>query len=140
MIVRRHRINRHLVAAAKHNVTSNGLDNVTVMRAPSEDFCRRVLRRRGYELRSEHAPPLQLHFGCTVVDPPRAGLDSVTLQAVAGYDHVLYVSCNPQALRSNLEALLKTHDVCRLVLLDHFPCSAHVEMAVHLRKRSPSES
>eukprot|EP00931_Biecheleriopsis_adriatica_P036443 TRINITY_DN20997_c0_g1_i1.p1 TRINITY_DN20997_c0_g1~~TRINITY_DN20997_c0_g1_i1.p1 ORF type:complete len:726 (-),score=127.89 TRINITY_DN20997_c0_g1_i1:204-2348(-) len=135
-------INRHLVAAANHNVALNGLSNVTVVRAPSEEFCKRVIRRRSYELRGEataDGPPIQLNFGCTVVDPPRAGLDPITLEAVAGYDHVLYVSCNPQALRSNLDVLLKTHEARRMVLLDHFPCSAHVEMAVHLRKHTRTE-
>ncbi|CAE8588078.1 unnamed protein product, partial [Polarella glacialis] len=71
-------INRHLVVAAQHNVIANGLSNVTVVRAPSEEFCKRVVRKRSYELRGEAAgggPPIQLNFGCTVVDPPRAGLD-----------------------------------------------------------------
>ncbi|CAJ1362607.1 unnamed protein product [Effrenium voratum] len=98
-------ISRRLVEAAQYNVTQNGLDNVTVLRAPSEDFCRRVLRKKSYELR-EGEVKVQLNFGCTVVDPPRAGLDSVTLEAVAGYDHILYVSCNPKALSSNLETRL----------------------------------
>jgi len=131
-------INRHLVDAAKHNVNANALSNVTVVRAPSEEFCRRVIRRRTYELRGEDAVPKQtLNFGCTVVDPPRAGLDDLTRSAVAGYDHVLYVSCNPEALRVDLESLLRTHEVCRMVLLDHFPFSSHVETAVHLRRRPP---
>ncbi|CAK9088681.1 unnamed protein product [Durusdinium trenchii] len=127
-------INRHLVEAAQHNVALNGLSNVTVLRAPSEDFCRRVLRTRSYELREANGTnKMQLNFRCTVVDPPRAGLDPVTLEAVSGYEHILYISCNPVALKSNLEVLLKTHRLCRMVLLDHFPFSAHVEMAVHLQ-------
>jgi len=130
-------INRHLVAAANHNVAANGLENVTVVRAPSEEFCKRVIRRRSYELRDKEGNArMQLDFGCTVVDPPRAGLDRVTLDAVRGYGHVLYVSCNPEALRADLSELLETHEVCRLVLLDHFPRSSHVETAVHLRRRA----
>eukprot|EP00933_Yihiella_yeosuensis_P032184 TRINITY_DN25768_c0_g1_i1.p1 TRINITY_DN25768_c0_g1~~TRINITY_DN25768_c0_g1_i1.p1 ORF type:complete len:468 (-),score=83.64 TRINITY_DN25768_c0_g1_i1:112-1488(-) len=135
-------INRHLVSAAKHNVTGNGLKNVTVLRAPSEDFCKTIIKERSYELTGEdasHKTPMQLHFGCTVVDPPRAGLDPVTLEAVSGYDHVLYISCNPQALCNNLDVLLDSHEVRRMVLLDHFPCSAHIEMAVHLRRRRSEE-
>merc|ERR1712050_760106 len=95
----------------------NGLSNVTVMRSPSQDFCRRVLKRRCYELRApsgsatSHQQPVRLEFGCTVVDPPRAGLDEETLEAIAGYKHVLYVSCNPAALKKDMESLLLTHDV-----------------------------
>jgi len=123
-------INRHLVEAARYNVSANELGNVTVIRAPSEEFCRRVLRRRTYTLEDGG----QLNFKCTVVDPPRAGLDKVTREAVKGYEHVLYVSCNPEALRNDLQDLLFTHEVRRLVLLDHFPFSAHVETAVHLAR------
>lgn len=128
-------INRHLVAAATHNVERNALDNVTVLRAPSEEFCKRVLRRGSYELREGGLVKLQLKFGCTVVDPPRAGLDDLTREAVRNYEHILYVSCNPHKLRVDLESLLQTHEVRRLVLLDHFPFSAHVETAVHLQRR-----
>jgi tRNA (uracil-5-)-methyltransferase len=130
-------INRHLVQAANYNVSANGLTNVSVIRAPSEEFCRRVIRKRSYEIRRQDGScELELHFGCTIVDPPRAGLDDLTRAAVSGYDHVLYISCNPEALRRDLQELLTTHEVCRLVLLDHFPYSSHAECGVHLRKRA----
>ena len=49
-----------------------------------------------------------------LVDPPRCGLDAETLALVARFDHVLYVSCNPSALRANLDAALgATHEVVR---------------------------
>jgi len=129
-------INRHLVSAAQLNMAENHLENVTVVRAPSEEFCKRVLRRRTYQLRAKDgSTSLQLHFGCTIVDPPRAGLDAITREAISGYDHVLYVSCNPEALKRDLEDLLSTHELRRLVLLDHFPFSTHAEVAVYLRRR-----
>lgn len=129
-------INRGLVEAAQRNVGENGLENVTLIRAPSEDFCKRVLKRRSYEVRNKAGDSkLQLQFGCTIVDPPRAGLDALTLEAVANYDHILYVSCNPEALRRDVESLNTTHLVDRLVLLDHFPFSMHAEVAVYLRRR-----
>jgi len=132
-------INRHLVQAANFNMSENGLDNVTVVRAPSEEFCRRVIKKRSYELRRKDGScEIEMHFGCTIVDPPRAGLDDLTRAAVSGYDHVLYISCNPDALRNDLSELLTTHEVCRLVLLDHFPFSAHAECGVHMRKRPAS--
>lgn len=48
-------------------------------------------------LREDGSTVAQLEFGCTIVDPPRAGLDALTREAVSGYDHLLYVSCNPEA-------------------------------------------
>eukprot|EP00929_Paragymnodinium_shiwhaense_P010103 TRINITY_DN11459_c0_g1_i2.p1 TRINITY_DN11459_c0_g1~~TRINITY_DN11459_c0_g1_i2.p1 ORF type:complete len:707 (-),score=136.08 TRINITY_DN11459_c0_g1_i2:30-2150(-) len=128
-------INRRLVDAATGNVSANGLDNVTVVRSPSNDFCRRVLQRRCYDLKGSDGSVKRLSFGCTIVDPPRAGLDATTLEAIAGYDHVLYISCNPLALRKDMESLLATHEVVRWVLLDHFPFTAHVETAAYFRRR-----
>jgi len=133
-------INRHLITSAELNMSRNGLANVTVIRAPSEDFCKRVLKRRSYQLRrADGSCQMQLEFGCTIVDPPRAGLDSCTREAVSGYGHLLYISCNPEALHRDLRELLRTHEVCRLVLLDHFPFCAHVELGVYLRRRQPLE-
>ena len=37
-----------------------------------------------------------------LVDPPRAGLDAPTLQICRRFDHILYISCNPNALHQNL--------------------------------------
>lgn len=129
-------INRHLVTAAEFNMSQNGLTNVTVIRAPSEEFCKRVLKRRSYQIRRpDGTTQLQLNFGCTIVDPPRAGLDEISREAVSGYGHVLYVSCNPEALHRDLSAFLGTHEVRRLVLLDHFPFSGHVEVGAYLQRR-----
>ena len=71
-----------------------------------------------------------------LVDPPRCGLDAETLALVARFDHVLYVSCNPSALRANLDAALgATHEVVRWAVFDHFAYSPHLECAVHLTRR-----
>lgn len=67
-----------------------------------------------------------------LVDPPRAGLDEVTLRACAGFDRVLYISCNPDTLEPALRTLLETHDLKRMALLDHFPYTSHVECGVYL--------
>ena len=73
-----------------------------------------------------------------LVDPPRCGLDDVTRQLVAYYDHILYVSCNPTALLADL-AKLEGYTVERLAVFDHFAYSQHLEVGVHLRKRAPVE-
>ena len=66
----------------------------------------------------------------------RCGLDAETLALVARFDHVLYVSCNPSALRANLDAALgATHEVVRWAVFDHFAYSPHLECAVHLTRR-----
>ena len=45
------------------------------------------------------------------VNPPRAGLDEETLARAAEFATVIYISCNPATLASNVRALAATHDV-----------------------------
>ena len=76
-----------------------------------------------------------------LLDPPRAGLDAASRALALRFRNVLYVSCNPLALRRDLDWLgargLAPRQWC---VLDHFPGSGHVENAVWLRPASPSSS
>ena len=67
-----------------------------------------------------------------------AGLDAQTLR-LAGFEHVLYISCNLVALLRDLEegGLGRTHELCRFAVFDHFLYGPHLEVAVHLRRRVP---
>jgi len=129
-------VSEKLVQAARYNVASNSLHNVTVLHARSERVCQELVQDRCFELPgTDGAPPERFVFGCVVVDPPRAGLSDCTARAVSNYDHILYVSCNPESMRRDIGALLETHDVCDMALLDHFPYTKHVETAAYLRRR-----
>ena len=75
-------------------------------------------------------------FDSVLVDPPRSGLDASTRRAVATYTHILYISCGPDALKRDLEALASTHEVERFAAFDHFPYTRYVESAVYLRRRT----
>ena len=70
-----------------------------------------------------------------LVDPPRCGLDADTRRLVARYTHILYVSCNPDALHADLQELARSHEVTRFAVFDHFAYTAHLECGVCLRKR-----
>ena len=71
-----------------------------------------------------------------LVDPPRAGLDARTLAQVAGFDHIVYISCNPRTLLENLRALAPTHRIERCAAFDQFPYTPHLECGVSLRRRT----
>ena len=42
-------------------------------------------------------------FDMILVDPPRCGLDENTRKLIGHYDYILYISCNPQALKRDIE-------------------------------------
>ena len=70
-----------------------------------------------------------------IIDPPRAGIDEATLKLVAQFEHVIYISCNPETLRANLDILVQSHDIMRTALFDQFPFTHHIESGVLLKKR-----
>jgi tRNA (uracil-5-)-methyltransferase len=76
-----------------------------------------------------------MHLNTVLVDPPRAGLDSATVQLVSRFNDIIYISCNPQTLAENLQQLCKTHDIVRLAVFDQFPYTHHIESGVWLQKR-----
>jgi tRNA/tmRNA/rRNA uracil-C5-methylase (TrmA/RlmC/RlmD family) len=54
---------------------------------------------------------IEYEFSTVLVDPPRAGLDKNTLQAIQQYDQIIYISCYPPRL---LENLLEVMSMCFL--------------------------
>jgi tRNA (uracil-5-)-methyltransferase len=123
-------IDQALVDAGGSNLASNSIDNARVIQAPSAKFCERVLRSRSFT-----HDGTAYDFGAVLVDPPRSGLDKATLQLVARYDHIMYISCNPDALLENMTSLSRSHTVRRFIALDHFPYTKHMECGVYLQRK-----
>jgi tRNA (uracil-5-)-methyltransferase len=124
------------VADARHNLAANGIGNVAVLRMSAEEVSAALGGERTFRRLAALPQPLSDYDLRTVfVDPPRAGLDSVTLDAVRRFDNILYVSCNPQTLRDNLSALADRYRIARFGLFDQFPYTEHMECGVLLVRR-----
>jgi len=74
-------------------------------------------------------------FSTVLVDPPRAGLDGVTIELISKVENIIYISCNPETLARDLETLSQTHIVTDAAMYDQFPHTEHVESGVFLVKR-----
>lgn len=74
----------------------------------------------------------------TPLFPSRCCL-SDTIQLLRCFDHVLWVCCNPSSLAAALPNL-DQHEVVRFAVLDHFPYTSHLEVALYLRRRAKEES
>jgi tRNA/tmRNA/rRNA uracil-C5-methylase (TrmA/RlmC/RlmD family) len=72
---------------------------------------------------------------CVVVDPPRRGLDSVSLQSIADLrpPRIVYVSCDPATLARDIKAFAG-YEVARVCAVDMFPRTRHVECVGLLRR------
>lgn len=127
-------ISKTSVQAARDNIQNNGIENIDVLRMPSEDLVK-VLRG---ELETRKVAGLELdscNFSTVLVDPPRAGLDSETVKQVIEYERILYISCNPETLRDNLITICETHRIERFALFDQFPYTHHMECGVWLVRK-----
>jgi len=122
------------VRAAEHNLVTNGIDNVNLVRMSSDEISTALSGGRAFN-RLRHVALDEYRFSTLLVDPPRSGLDATTLKLAARFDQVLYVSCNPLTLRENLIALSGTHEISALALFDQFPYTHHLECGMLLRKR-----
>lgn len=115
-------LNPAAVADAKANAERNGFKNCEFYCAAVELLLPSLL-----DLRPE----------AVVVDPPRAGLHAkatATLLEMAP-PLIFYVSCNPESLGRDMELLKAKYAVDRLVVVDLFPHTDHVETVVRLARR-----
>ncbi len=129
-------VSKRSIEAALHNQSSNNIENLALARLSAEEMSAALGGEREFRrLQSLPQPLADYCFNTLFVDPPRAGLDDNTLAMAAGFDNILYVSCNPDSLAENLAPLTTTHRIAALALFDQFPYTDHMECGVRLARR-----
>jgi 23S rRNA (uracil1939-C5)-methyltransferase len=118
-------ISEESVACAIENADLNGVTNVAFFAGNVSLALEELLERAG--------PP-----DVVVVDPPRAGLAGKALRRMGRLEarRIVYVSCNPTTLASDLKALREGfgYELRRCVPVDMFPHTPHIE-TVNLLER-----
>lgn len=120
------------VKSALHNIEINGVNNITIVRLSSEELTQALNKERAFR-RLKNVNLDDYHFNTVFVDPPRSGIDSETLKLISQFDNIIYISCNPDTLHKNLNAL-KEHKIMKFALFDQFPFTDHIEAGVILKK------
>lgn len=72
-----------------------------------------------------------------ILDPPRPGVHPVALDYVIKFNapDIVYVSCNPKTLVTDLQVLQQAgYNVDKVKLMDMFPHTPHIETVVRLSK------
>ena len=90
-----------------------------------------------YECVHPLAPSALFEGENLVVDPPRPGLHKRVAETLVDISppHLFYVSCNPESLGRDLKILGARYAAERLVVMDLFPHTDHVETVVRLVRR-----
>jgi tRNA (uracil-5-)-methyltransferase len=127
-------VSKSSVHAAQYNMAANDVGNLALVRASSAEIAD-ALAGRTVLKRMKDIDLASYRFSTLFVDPPRSGLDATTLEFAAGFDNILYISCNPQTLQENVAALQATHRVSAAAVFDQFPYTHHLESGLLLTRR-----
>jgi tRNA (uracil-5-)-methyltransferase len=122
------------VHAAHYNLAANGIDNVALLRMSSAEISEGLAGNRAFN-RMKDIDLERYRFSTLFVDPPRSGLDAATLELATRFDHILYISCNPQTLQENVAALEASHEIVAAAVFDQFPYTDHLEAGLLLTRR-----
>ena len=122
-------ISEESVACAIENARVNGVDNAQFFAGNVGQSLEELAERAG-------SPDV------VVVDPPRAGLAGKALRRAGalGAERIVYVSCNPTTLASDLAVLRDEYgyELVRCRPVDMFPHTPHIESVSLLRRANGS--
>jgi len=127
-------ISKTSVRSAQVNIKANNIDNIDIVRMSSEEFSQAMNGERKFR-RLEGFDLTAYNYDTVLVDPPRAGLDSDSVELVSRFNKIIYISCNPNTLKDNLTQLSNTHIIEQFALFDQFPYTDHIEVGMILTRK-----
>lgn len=118
-------LDAHAIKAARRNAAARSIKNGEFIIGPTEEFLPNILTR---------FPTDQTAI---LLDPPRTGCPAGSLELLrqSRPRQVIYVSCHPATLARDLNVLCSggVFELTRVVPLDMFPQTQHVECVADLR-------
>ena len=122
-------LNKKAVQCALENARKNGIKNARFLCEDATKFIQKMADRGE-------------HVDVVFMDPPRAGSTPEFLDAVSRMkpDSIVYISCNPETLKRDLEILVKKDWKVEMIQgVDLFPGTKHVETVVLLGRKKSTE-
>ena len=73
---------------------------------------------------------------CVIMDPPRSGSDQKFMSSMVRMapQKIVYISCNPVTLKRDLNYLKAFYQIKRIIPVDMFPNTKHIESIVLLKR------
>ncbi len=117
---------KEAIEAAKENAKINNVDNIEFIAGDVEFAFRELLEKR------------KIKPTAIIVDPPRRGLDTVTINKILELEvkKFVYVSCNPATMIRDMKLLEEKYEVNKIQPVDMFPFTSHVECVALLELKS----
>lgn len=127
-------ISKKNIEFALQNCELNQSQNISFIRLSSEELVKAFQKEREF-FRLRHINLDEFNFSHVFVDPPRAGLDKLTLEFISNFKNIIYISCNPLTLKDNLNFLSKSHTIKHFAIFDQFAHTPHLECGVILENK-----
>ena len=127
-------VNKCALRAAEFNALENAISNMSCARLSAAEVTQALNGEREFR-RLQHISLTEYDFSTVLVDPPRSGLDAAALKFVGKFKQVVYISCNPQSLASNMAELIETHHIVEFAIFDQFPYTPHIESGLLLQSK-----
>lgn len=105
------------VDTARENAKLNNVDNIEFIAGDVEKAFKELIEKHNVR------PTI------IIVDPPRRGLDEVTINKIneLGVNKLVYVSCNPSTMVRDMKILEEKYEIMEIQPVDMFPYTTHVE-------------
>jgi len=124
-------VSKRSIYTAIENAKVNNITNIEFIRLSSQELTQALNRERKFN-RLKGINLEKFSFDTVFVDPPRAGLDSDTLEFIKNFNKIIYISCNPDTLIIDLEKLKGKFEVSNFAVFDQFCYTHHLECGVIL--------
>lgn len=117
-------LNRDAVKDAVYNAKINHIKNASFFCADAGEYLTKLTTKKE-------------SFDAVLLDPPRSGCTTAFLNALtaASPKKIVYISCNPQTQKRDIDMLASDYFVDGIWAVDMFPETGHVETIILLSKK-----
>jgi len=126
-------ISKASIKSAKYSCNINNSNNIEFLRMSVEELTSALKKEREFK-RLKDINLDNYDFSHVLVDPPRAGIDKQSLNFISQFKNIIYISCNLETLKRDLEILRDKFKIEKFAMFDQFPHTLHVESGVILKK------
>ncbi len=126
-------ISKTSIKSALINCELNDVHNIAFLRMSAEELTSALKKEREYN-RLAGINLEDYSFSHVFVDPPRSGMDEASLAFISQFENIIYISCNPETLKRDLEVLTSQYAILHCALFDQFPNTEHLESGVILKR------
>jgi len=118
--------NPEAVSDAIKNIEINNTKNCEFIQERAEIILKKLSRSK-----------FSIELSTVILDPPRAGVAKNAIEGIINLNpqQIIYVSCNPETLKKDLEKLIKCYKIRILEPVDMFPHTPHIEIVCELFHR-----